>query len=167
MNTVRTRIGIGAIAGVVLAVALGILQPAAAQAQPAGCSGPDAPPACGHQPPAPPLLLRTPSFKADSFDFFRVGVTLDPSTVARYAAGSTLPYRVQLNCSSGFTTSFPLTLTSDKHNAYSDLEGWSLAPGDTCSFSTDAWVALRLSHAVIERESDGSWPGTAWVADFS
>jgi hypothetical protein len=168
MKKFHSRVVASAGAAMLVALAVCVVQPSAAQAMPPGCSGPDAPPQCGHLPPAPPVDLGTPSFKpAGGLTYVWVSMAVDPSVVSGYPGGSALPYRAYFECSSGFTDPLPLTLSSDRHTITSSLDGWWLAPGQTCTVVTDSSSILGLSRASVRRESADSSPTQTWFAAFS
>jgi hypothetical protein len=166
MNKLHSRVFRICAVALLMAAASCIAAPTAAQAAPVGCAGPDAPPACHHLPPAPPVLLRTPSFVPSAeLNYVRVSMTVDPSLVSGYVAGEIVPYKAYIDCSGGFGDSFYLTMSSDGHTLYSPLKGWWLATDETCWIDTAA--PLHLTHSSLQRETVDSSPVQAWVASFS
>ncbi|GGF24791.1 hypothetical protein [Subtercola lobariae] len=167
------RVGIAATALTLAMAALVGLGGAAANAAPAGCSGPDAPPACFHTPPAhPPApdVLETPTFtpRSGETNLFDIAVKVNPLVLAGYSSGATTSYHVSVNCSNGYSVSAALTtmITSGGSLLYANFIASANAAAGTCSATTWDQHALGLTTAST-RLYDASEDDRFWGLSFS
>jgi hypothetical protein len=169
MNKLTRRSGFGAAATLLIAASVALLAPAAAHAVPVGCSGPDAPPACNHNP-APPVLLRTPTFHVDQLVEPALTMEVDPALTAPYRTGDS-GLVAYLDCANGgakTSIAMRLELSSDRHYFTLVQQGVAFQlPGDTCSFSTDLSAQLHLSHAQLSTGTTGPYRGFAATGFFN
>ncbi|MEF2977392.1 hypothetical protein [Subtercola sp. YIM 133946] len=156
---------------------LALASGAAADAQPANCGGPDAPPACHHTPPAPPkpTLFESRPFSPIANipnEFFVSMHNVKPAAVAGLADGSETAFQMSISCTNGFFRSGPMQFrrTSDGTqtfllwNTHADTGEAS----GTCYASTWDSLALGVAHSIYTVESSRpSGPVAAsWDIEF-
>lgn len=174
MNVRRLMMGVSLAAAV---AGTALVNSPVAQAAPMNCAGPEAPPACHHNPtppPAPAMLESVAITPVSNIpnDFWVQMNNVTLSSVAAFADGSDTTFQMSISCSNGFHRSGPMKVerTAGGTQAYlfwKTRAGSGEAAG-SCFAATWDQAALGVAHTIyslyINPPSDPTAAG--WNIEF-